>query len=192
MASPTLCFDDFDCWNGGSCDSPFDFLSSDHVDATSTARCICPPGFGGLRCEKTCPIRCENKGQCDIIDDHAGFDVEYRCICPSGFSGLRCENSQDTATPSGNVSVAPQSTHSQKLGTGPIVGITVGILLAMLLAISSITIYIVKVSKRKKLPQQKPSKEESPETVNEDEGERVEEILGLEEGEFVQPEAPLS
>ncbi|KAG7374805.1 EGF-like domain containing protein [Nitzschia inconspicua] len=189
MASPTLCLDDYDCLNGGSCDSPFDFLSSDHVDATSTAKCICPPGFGGLRCEQTCPIRCENKGQCDIVDEHGGFDIEYRCICPSGFSGLRCENSQGSVTPLHDVSVVP-STHSQ-LGTGPIAGITVGIVLVMLLVMSSI-IYIVKVSKKKK-QERKPSKEESPETENEDaEEERVEEILGLEEGEFVEPKAAIS
>ena len=61
-----------------SCDDPF------ICDADN--RCVCPPGFRGLRCEiESCPFNCSsslNQGECDSING--------RCNCREGFGAEDC------------------------------------------------------------------------------------------------------
>jgi hypothetical protein len=66
----------------------------------------CPSGFWGESCDEVCPIRCENDGQCTILDDSHGnlesaSSIVCVCIndqyappvcdhCVSGFWGDQC------------------------------------------------------------------------------------------------------
>lgn len=131
MATPTSCFDDFDCLNGGTCESPFDFLQDEHRDSTETSKCTCRPGYMGLKCENPCPILCQNGGQCTARDDHAGLQIEYECKCERGYSGATCKI-DNNAPPDG-----PQALKSNEpsagLKPGEVSGIAFGILAALLL-----------------------------------------------------------
>ena len=73
-----VCEDDADCSLHGSCGP----------DLT----CICDSGFVGTQCERTCPLQCQNGGQCVEIDHHGGVEVEYKCECPSSHGGGLCED----------------------------------------------------------------------------------------------------
>jgi hypothetical protein len=79
------CQNDADCRNGGQCDS---------------SSCVCATGFRGKFCDLTCPIRCENGGQCRLVDtnadEHGGIDLQasdFACDCPSDLysSGPLCQ-----------------------------------------------------------------------------------------------------
>lgn len=83
-----ICTNDSDCANGGQC-------KAEMVDPETEYWCFCQPGYHGLHCEDTCPIQCQNGGQCQLVaDDHGGLEdlKEYECMCPTGYSGSLCEN----------------------------------------------------------------------------------------------------
>ncbi|VDM25736.1 unnamed protein product [Hydatigera taeniaeformis] len=66
------------CQNGGEC-----------IDAVEGVRCRCPPGFGGIRCERvlrTClETPCLNGADC--IDIHSSSERLFTCQCTPGFQG---------------------------------------------------------------------------------------------------------
>lgn len=79
-----VCNDDFDCFPNGRCGSDLS--------------CVCHSGFYGEQCEDTCPIHCQNGGQCVEIDEHGGFAPEndFYCDCPLGYFGGLCEKGTDS------------------------------------------------------------------------------------------------
>lgn len=87
------------CLNGGSC--------------FGNNECLCPPGYGGKRCEikqteSECGVfSCFNSGRCFIDNQN-----EYSCVCPSGFSGKRCENRISSST-----KMNTQTTYTTKIFT---------------------------------------------------------------------------
>uniref|UniRef100_T1IXJ0 Tyrosine-protein kinase receptor n=1 Tax=Strigamia maritima TaxID=126957 RepID=T1IXJ0_STRMM len=77
------------CLNGGICHD-------------MTGECVCPPGFYGLACEKSCDFnrfgrnctaRCSDK---DLADGCAGallcLPDPFGCTCAAGFTGLNCNS----------------------------------------------------------------------------------------------------
>lgn len=63
-------------------------------DSPRGQRCLCPPGFAGVRCEvrrSACASRpCMNGGQCHAAAAAAGGGG-FVCQCPPAFSGQLCE-----------------------------------------------------------------------------------------------------
>lgn len=73
-----VCEDDFDCLPNGTCGP--------------SQSCVCQPGFSGTQCEYPCPLQCQNGGQCMVIDQHGGAELDYYCECPSTHGGGLCNN----------------------------------------------------------------------------------------------------
>ncbi|CAJ1961791.1 unnamed protein product [Cylindrotheca closterium] len=104
MTSATfVCEDDFDCFPNGSCGSDL--------------RCLCDTGFYGVQCEDTCPIKCQNGGQC-VVDDAHVVVLDARCDCPPDFLGGLCEQ------PRQNSAGALRSSQEASSNAGTMVGIT--------------------------------------------------------------------
>ena len=85
------CTRDEQCTNGGLCE----FLNEDGM---VFRRCRCPEGFGGVRCERNCPLECENGGVCiaskkiEVAYLHgASHKDDYSCKCRGYFMGELCE-----------------------------------------------------------------------------------------------------
>ena len=105
------CFDDNDCYNGGICESPLDWMfeyqdPTINLDVASSnvatsKKCICQRGFAGASCKDTCDIQCLNGGQCLYQEIDGGLYplAQYVCNCPPNVSGPNCENSTGKGTP---------------------------------------------------------------------------------------------
>ena len=159
--TPTSCIDDFDCYNGGTCESPFDFMvDQDHIDATSTSECVCRPGYTGPKCEESCGIQCLNGGKCILSNDHGGLDIasDYVCDCPTGFSGPRCATGgqEKPTAPSNHVpNVLENQEESSNISDVPI-GIVLGASLGGLFVGIMITLIAIRGCRGKitsRLPQ---------------------------------------
>ncbi|CAB9518782.1 EGF-like domain [Seminavis robusta] len=132
--SITSCLDDYDCKNGGSCESPLDFLV-DHADAIEPAKCVCLPGYRGHKCEFSCPVLCEHRGKCVKWNDHGELELpdDFRCDCPAGFEGRLCQTREakpattpaPIAAPTGTTAplkptaIAPIPTHIKQQHDSP-------------------------------------------------------------------------
>lgn len=87
-----FCNDDSDC-NGGKCQLAEHGVQHKH--------CYCPDYYSGNRCERYCPLQCQNGGLCivtplggveDLVDDYYGYDEdEYTCKCFGHYFGPLCE-----------------------------------------------------------------------------------------------------
>lgn len=92
-----VCTTNSDCLNGGFCND-FGGLA----DHTVQTYCKCASGFMGTHCESTCPLFCQNGGQCDFASDEHAFVVgatDFVCDCPASHEGILCD------LPAGVVSV---------------------------------------------------------------------------------------
>lgn len=85
------CTRDEQCTNGGLCE----FMNENGV---AFRRCRCPEGFEGLRCERNCPLSCDNGGVCiaskkiEAAYLHgASHKDDYSCKCRGYFMGDLCE-----------------------------------------------------------------------------------------------------
>mmetsp|Transcript_16408 Transcript_16408/g.23152 ORF Transcript_16408/g.23152 Transcript_16408/m.23152 type:complete len:201 (-) Transcript_16408:146-748(-) len=196
---PTFCNEDFDCQHGGYCESPgfsvcvcrsgfagdfcehscgFYCLNRGHciVDVddlhggvNTVYSCKCPPGYTGARCEEdVCDKDCLNGGKCIVhVDDlHGGIFTEYSCECPSGYSGAQCEKS-------GNDNV--------------IIVIAFSLVLVAVL-VSSLVVYLVTYRRSGSCSSSRREVKESPQDASGD-GTTGQ---NLEEGEFIEPDAPLT
>jgi hypothetical protein len=108
-----------DCLNDGTC---YNLGATDHADLT--AYCGCATGFVGVNCEHSCPLNCQNEGQCGFVsDDHAyvAGDTDYVCKCGQGFTGALCQYNGST---SANKSLATDN----RLSSGAVVGIVASVL----------------------------------------------------------------
>ena len=197
MSSPTSCFDDFDCLNGGTCESPFDFLQDgDHVNAATPSKCICQPSFMGPKCEEPCPLLCMNGGQCLKKDDHGGIDVVYSCDCPPGYSGARCTIGGDNDGGGGSMNPVQNKGSGNSLPPGAIVGIVLGSLVVICLLMLMLTPELCRSRRSLKLSEKKTLQEDNTaeateENVDEDVESPVREEP-MDETEFVEPKTPIS
>ena len=74
------CFRDEDCQHGGKCSLADRFSEFN--------RCNCKHGWGGVACERPCPLSCQNNGACRPTLTNSS---EYECVCHGDFTGDRCE-----------------------------------------------------------------------------------------------------
>jgi len=84
------CTRDAQCTNGGQCEK----------DANGFRHCRCRKGYGGIRCEKHCPLQCQNAGTCfsalrkdplSYLSGGSTHDDDYTCKCLGYFTGKLCE-----------------------------------------------------------------------------------------------------
>lgn len=98
-AADFICNSEADCLPHGSCDA-------------NTLTCSCGSGFYGDRCGLTCPLLCQNGGQCKVSDLHGGVGLsgeeEHYCQCPSGVTGSLCQTTP-TSNPSAGSAISPVS-----------------------------------------------------------------------------------
>lgn len=136
------CVQDSDCQNGGTCDASFTglLLDEDHMDALQQDPiCLCQPGFWGDNCQETCPLLCENGGQCEVQDEqeednHGGLDIATTlvCGCPTGFEGPLCSQTsgQEQQTQPPVSSLSGQSRDGIKLGAALSIVVVLSVIVA--------------------------------------------------------------
>jgi hypothetical protein len=100
-----VCDADRDCLNEAKCklvhhDGNHGSGGGDDGNIYLHRHCVCPPEFGGSRCEKFCPLECLNGGYCRFDGDTARihqlqfYDTDlddYMCKCMGYFTGTLCE-----------------------------------------------------------------------------------------------------
>ncbi|KAL3803364.1 hypothetical protein HJC23_009328 [Cyclotella cryptica] len=123
---------------GGLCEDPISFTCDDDFDCMPygtcghNLSCVCKSGHWGEQCEKKCPLKCQNGGQCVMIDEHGGLESEneFYCRCEMGFKGGLCQELKSSAT----ISVGQQpytSTENETSSTSDTSSRTIAIILGV-------------------------------------------------------------
>jgi len=123
VLSEFICNDDTDCLPNGRCNAEL--------------KCLCSIGYTGPMCETDCPIRCQNGGQCQIMNEHAGFAEhdEYTCDCPSAFPGALCQGAGGDATSSSSSGSTGGSDNKKALRVGVSLALTLLVLSVVFLGL---------------------------------------------------------
>lgn len=98
MLQHDMCSTDAQCWNGGHCQifKRGQVKSGPNDDYNY---CICPPGYGGQRCESSCPLICLHSGVCHANGIHGSIPTDpnyplssnYACKCLGYWTGTVCD-----------------------------------------------------------------------------------------------------
>jgi len=108
------------CYNGGTCRT-----ENGEQRGSNTGPCECPEGTGGVHCELSCMLQCENGGQCQFEQEEdesflppwGQSEDGMFCRCRQGYVGLHCKQEAESCGPDGLIcltgSTCVQDSHSK-------------------------------------------------------------------------------